>query len=135
MCGLGKVVGTFPLFLIKYDKKPLYFFRYFINYRSNYFSNEGRIPWIKLILIHKHLNKKKIIMESVIKYVTGFFGGLLSVMMAVLPLTIVWFVLTGGAIFNMDVVTNLTALITSLGEGGFVGLVVLVMLASFFVKK
>lgn len=74
-------------------------------------------------------------MESVIKYVTGFFGGLLSVMMAVLPLTIVWFVLTGGAIFNMDVVTNLTALITSLGEGGFVGLVVLVMLASFFVKK
>tara|TARA_R110001583_G_scaffold11629_1_gene52365 strand:+ start:6262 stop:6486 length:225 start_codon:yes stop_codon:yes gene_type:complete len=74
-------------------------------------------------------------MESVIKYVTGFFGGLLSVMMAVVPLTIVWFVLTGGAIFNMDVVTNLTALITSLGEGGFVGLVVLVMLASFFVKK
>ena len=55
--------------------------------------------------------------------------------MAVLPLTIVWFVFTGGAIFNMDVVTNLTALITSLGEGGFVGLVVLVMLASFFVKK
>ena len=74
-------------------------------------------------------------MESVIKYVTGFFGGLLSIMMAVVPVSILWYVLTGGAIFNMDVVANLTALINSLGEGGFVGLLVLVMLAGFFVKK
>ena len=135
MCGLGKVVGTFPLFLIKYDKKPLYFFRYFINYRSNYFSNEGRIPWIKLILIHKHLNKKKIIMESVIKYVTGFFGGLLSVMMAVLPVTILWTILTGGSVFGMDVVANLSNLINAIGNGGFVGLLVLIIVMSFFVKK
>jgi len=35
----------------------------------------------------------------------------------------------------MDVVANLTALITSLGNGGFVGLIVLVLLSSFFVKK
>ena len=74
-------------------------------------------------------------MENVIKYVNGFFGGLLSIMMAVLPVTILWTILTGGAVFGMDVVANLSALITSLGEGGFVGLVVLVMLASFFVKK
>ena len=74
-------------------------------------------------------------MDSVIKYVTGFFGGLLSIMMAVIPVSILWYVLTGGAIFNMDVVANLTALITSIGEGGFVGLVVLVLLASFFTKK
>jgi len=60
---------------------------------------------------------------------------LLSIMMAVVPVSILWYVLTGGAIFNMDVIANLTALITSLGEGGFVGLVVLVMLAGFFVKK
>ena len=46
-----------------------------------------------------------------------------------------WFVLSGGAIFNMDVVGNLTALINSLGNGGFVGLVVLVLLASFFTTK
>jgi len=74
-------------------------------------------------------------MENVIKYVNGFFGGLLSVMMTVLPVTILWTILTGGTVFGMDVVTNLSALITSLGEGGFVGLVVLVLLASFFVKK
>ena len=55
--------------------------------------------------------------------------------MAVLPVTILWYILTGGAVFGMDVVANLTALITSLGNGGFVGLIVLVLLTSFFVKK
>ena len=74
-------------------------------------------------------------MENVIKYITGFFSGLGAVLMAVLPVTILWYILTGGAVFGMDVVANLTALITSLGEGGFVGLVVLVLLTSFFVKK
>ena len=74
-------------------------------------------------------------MENVIKYITGFFTGLGSVLMAVLPVTILWYVLTGGSVFGMDVVANLTALITSLGEGGFVGLVVLELLTSFFVKK
>ena len=74
-------------------------------------------------------------MDSVIKYVTGFFGGLMTIMMAVLPVTILWTVLTGGTVFGMDVVANLTALVNSLGQGGFVGLVVLVIIASFFVKK
>jgi Na+/H+ antiporter NhaC len=74
-------------------------------------------------------------MDNVIKYVTGFIGGLGTILMAVLPVTILWFILTGGSVFGMDVVANLTALITSLGNGGFVGLIVLVLLASFFVKK
>jgi len=74
-------------------------------------------------------------MENVIKYITGFFGGLLSVMMAVLPVTILWTILTGGSVFGMDVITNLTALVNSLGQGGFVGLIVLVVVMSFFVKK
>jgi len=55
--------------------------------------------------------------------------------MAVLPVTILWQVLTGGNVFGMDVIANLSALVTSLGEGGFVGLVVLVIIASFFTKK
>ena len=69
------------------------------------------------------------------KMVTGFFGGLLGVMMAVIPVTILWFVLTGGSVFGMDVIANLSALVNSLGNGGFVGLVVLVIVMSFFVKK
>ena len=73
-------------------------------------------------------------MENVMKMVTGFLGGLMSVMMAVLPLTILWYVLTGTSVLGMDVVTNLTSLLTTLGNGGFIGLVVLVIVASFFTK-
>ena len=74
-------------------------------------------------------------MEKVINYVTEFFGGLMAVMMAVIPVTILWYVLTGGDVWGMDVVTHLTALINNFGTGGFTGLVVLVLLATFFVKK
>ena len=68
-------------------------------------------------------------------YISGFFSGLMAVMMAILPVTILWYVLTGGDVFGMDVITNLTSLVNSFGTGGFTGLVVMVLLASFFVKK
>jgi len=68
-------------------------------------------------------------------YISGFFGGLMSVMMAILPVTILWYVLTGGDVFGMDIITNLTALVNSFGTGGFTGLVVLILVATFFVKK
>ena len=68
-------------------------------------------------------------------YITGFFGGLMDVMMAILPVTILWFVLTGMDVFGMDVIANLTALVNSFGTGGFTGLVVMVLIAAFFVKK
>tara|TARA_R110000744_G_scaffold151931_4_gene265659 strand:+ start:384 stop:608 length:225 start_codon:yes stop_codon:yes gene_type:complete len=74
-------------------------------------------------------------MDSVIKYVNGFFGGLLSIMMTILPVTILWTVLTGGTVFGMDVIANLTSLVNALGTGGFAGLVVLVIVGSFFIKK
>ena len=74
-------------------------------------------------------------MDSVIKYVTGFFGGLLTIMMAILPVTILWTILTGGSVFGMDVIANLTSLVNGFGTGGFVGLVVLILVASFFTKK
>ena len=67
--------------------------------------------------------------------ITGFFGGLGSILMAVIPVSILWFVLTGGSVFGMDVVANLTALVNSLGNGGFVGLVVLIIVMSFFTGK
>ena len=74
-------------------------------------------------------------MENVIKNITGFFGGLGSVLMAVLPVTILWFVLTGGSVFGMDVIANLTALVNDFGTGGFTGLVTLLIVMSFFVKE
>ena len=74
-------------------------------------------------------------METVFNYLNGFFSGLAGVLMTVLPLTILWEVLSGGLLLNMDVISNLTALVNEFGTGGFAGLVVLVIVASFFVKK
>jgi len=68
-------------------------------------------------------------------YFTGFFGGLMTIMMAILPVTILWQVLTGGSVFGMDVIANLTAMISDFGTSGFIGLVALVIIMSFFVKK
>ena len=74
-------------------------------------------------------------METVINYLTGFFGGLMAVMMAILPVTILWYVLTGGDVWGMDVITNLTALINDFGTGGFTGLIVLMLVAGLFIKE
>ena len=74
-------------------------------------------------------------MEKAMNYISGFFSGLMGIMMAILPVTILWYVLTGGDVFGMDVITNLTLLVNSFGTGGFTGLVVMVLLASFFVKE
>ena len=73
-------------------------------------------------------------MEKAMNYITGFFSGLMGVMMAILPVTILWFVLTGGDVFGMDIIANLTSLVNSFGTGGFTGLVVLILVASFFTK-
>ena len=74
-------------------------------------------------------------MEKAMNYITGFFGGLMAVMMAILPVTILWYVLTGGDVFGMDIIANLTTLVNGFGSGGFTGLVVLLLVASFFVKE
>ena len=74
-------------------------------------------------------------MDSVFKMVSGFFSGVLTLLLAVLPVAILWQVLTGTTVFGMDVIANLTTLVEQLGNGGFAGLVVLVILASFFMKK
>ena len=74
-------------------------------------------------------------MEKVTNYLTGFFEGLMSIMMAIIPVTILWYVLTGGDAWGMDIIANLTALINNFGTGGFTGLVVLLLVAGFFVKK
>ena len=56
-------------------------------------------------------------------------------MMAILPVTILWTVLTGGSVFGMNAIANLTDLVNAFGTGGFTGLVVLLVVMSFFIKK
>ena len=74
-------------------------------------------------------------METVFNYLNGFFSGIAGVLMTLLPLTILWEILSGGTLFGMDVIANLTTLVNEFGTGGFSGLVVLILIASFFVKK
>jgi hypothetical protein len=74
-------------------------------------------------------------MEKVMNYLEGFFGGIVAVMMAILPVTILWTVLTGGTMFGMDVIVNLSDLVNAFGTGGFTGLVVLLVVMSLFIKK
>ena len=68
-------------------------------------------------------------------YFKDFFGGLVGIMMTILPVAILWQVLTGNVVFGMDVIKNLGDLVALFGEGGFVGLVALVIVMSFFIKK
>ena len=74
-------------------------------------------------------------MENVFNMVNGFVKGLSGVFMGIIPLAILWFVLTGTSVLGFDIVGNLTALVDMLVNGGFIGLVVLVILASFFTSK
>ena len=71
-------------------------------------------------------------MENVFKMVNGFVKGLSGVFMGLIPLAILWFVLTGTSVLGFDIVGNMTTLVDMLVNGGFIGLIVLVILASFF---
>ena len=65
-------------------------------------------------------------------YLSGFFAGLLTIMMHIIPVTILWTLLTGEVIFGMDVVGNFMAMVTALGNAGFVGLIAIVFVMYFF---
>ena len=71
-------------------------------------------------------------MKNVFSMVNDFVKGLMGVFMGIIPLAILWFVLTGTSVLGFDVVANITTLLDALVNGGFIGLVVLVILASFF---
>ena len=71
-------------------------------------------------------------MKNVFLTVNDFVKGLLGVFMGIIPLAILWFVLTGTSVLGFDIVGNMTTLVDMLVNGGFIGLIVLVILASFF---
>jgi len=71
-------------------------------------------------------------MEKVFNLLNDFLGGLGKLFLALVPVSILWYVLSGTSVFGIDVIANLTALVSGFGQGGFVGLVVLVLVCSFF---
>ena len=73
-------------------------------------------------------------MEKVLNYLTGFFGGLVAIMISIIPVTILWTLLTGNVIFGMDIVGNFMAMVNALGNAGFVGLLAVVFIMYFFME-
>ena len=71
-------------------------------------------------------------MEKVMNYVTVFLGGLVAIMMALVPVTILWTLLTGEIIFGMDIIANFMVMLTSVGSAGFIGLVTIIFVLYFF---
>ena len=71
-------------------------------------------------------------MEKVMHYFTGFFGGLITIMIHIVPVTILWTLLTGSTVFGVDFITNFMEMMTGLGNSGFVGLLALVFIMYFF---
>ena len=71
-------------------------------------------------------------MEKVMNYFSGFFGGLVTIMIHIIPVTILWSLLTGEVIFGMDIIGNFIAMVTMIGNAGFVGLIALVFVMYFF---
>ena len=65
-------------------------------------------------------------------YFKGFFGGLVGIMMSIIPVAILWQLLTGNVIFGMDIIGNFMGMLNGLAGAGFVGLVALVFIMYFF---
>ena len=74
-------------------------------------------------------------MEKIFETVIGFFTGVTDLLMTFLTVGILVQVLFGGAVFGMDVVGNVTTLIESLGNSGFVGLLAVLILVKLLDKK
>ncbi len=75
-------------------------------------------------------------MDNVFKFMSGFFKNLTQLLIAFAALAVVTEVVFGAEMFpGMTVVDNLTALISQLGNGGFVGLVALLILWSILERK
>jgi len=74
-------------------------------------------------------------MDKIFGTIKSFFSGVTDLLMTFLTVGILVQVLFGGAVFGMDVVGNVTALIESLGNSGFVGLLAVIVLVRLLDKK
>ena len=74
-------------------------------------------------------------MKDIFGKVSDFLGGLSTILISFVSLSILAEVIFGIGVFGTSVVTNVMDIVTALGEGGFVGLVALLILWSVFDKK
>jgi len=70
-------------------------------------------------------------MDSVFNYATSFFKGMTSLFMVLLSFGVMAEIVFGSPVFGMSVISNVMDVINLLGNNGFVGLVVLIILFKF----
>ena len=86
--------------------------------------------------LHQSKPQNPYTMDNVFKFMGGFFSSLTQLLIGFAALAVVTEVVFGAEMFpGMTVVDNLTSLITTLGNGGFVGLVALLILWNILSKK
>lgn len=69
-------------------------------------------------------------MNNVISMVQDFVVGITKIFVALIPLGVVAGLVFGDTVIISDVVSNLVALVSNLGESGLVGLLVAIILIS-----
>jgi len=74
-------------------------------------------------------------MNDILAKINDGIGGLTTLVMNLLALGILVEVIYGAGIFGMGIVGNVVKLINSIGSSGFVGLLSLIVLLSFFRNK
>jgi len=74
-------------------------------------------------------------MDNIFGTIKGFFSGVTDLLMTLLSVGILVQVLFGAPVFGIDVVGNVTSLIESLGNSGFVGLLAVIVLVKLIDKK
>ena len=75
-------------------------------------------------------------MDNVFKYFNGFFKGLTGLIITILGLVVAAQILFGmDGMMGMDVISSIEDIVTRLGNGGFAGLVTLLLLFSLLSSK
>ena len=74
-------------------------------------------------------------MDSVFSYVSGFFKGMTSLLLVLLSFGVMAEIVFGSPVFGISVINNVMEIINLLGNNGFVGLVVLIILFKFVDQK
>ena len=72
--------------------------------------------------------------SGAIESIGGFFKGITGLLITFLALGVVGQILLGEAIFGMDVIGNVVAVIETLGNSGFVGILAVIVLYGILSK-
>lgn len=72
--------------------------------------------------------------KSAVSSIKSTMSGLVDILMPALSLMVLVEVIFGAGAFGFSVISNVTNLVSSFGENGFVGLLALMIIIGFFKK-